>query len=153
MRFPYAIALRGLSDSVVLRRGGIMLGTLKRWKKYGVPPSSLWSIYRGHHKKLGLIEKECRNLMLPEPENTALHRYKHHRARAKSRGILWELTFEEWWDIWAKSGKWEDRRSGGYCMARRGDVGPYSKDNVRIASCTENLQESHAVRQTGKRKS
>jgi uncharacterized protein YoaH (UPF0181 family) len=69
--------------------------------------------------------------------------YHSHRQRAKKRGIDWEITFPEWWQIWQDSGKWEQRGlarrwAGSYCMARYGDCGPYSAQNVYICTCVQN---------------
>lgn len=63
-------------------------------------------------------------------------------ARHK-RNIEFLLTFEEWYDIWQKSGHWENRgrRQGQYVMSRYNDTGPYSKDNVYIQTVTANLNE------------
>jgi len=56
------------------------------------------------------------------------------RQNAANRGIGWELTLWQWWSIWQQSGKWSLRGRGqGYVMCRKGDVGPYSVDNVFIA--------------------
>ena len=45
------------------------------------------------------------------------------------------LTFAQWWYIWRRSGKWEQRGTlpHQYCMARKGpDIGPYAMGNVKI---------------------
>lgn len=65
------------------------------------------------------------------------------RVSARHRGIDWELTFKQWWKIWKDSGKWEQRGRGHgkYQMARFGDEGPYSVDNVRIITSDANLAE------------
>jgi hypothetical protein len=70
----------------------------------------------------------------------------HHRGRAKTRGIPFLFTFEEWSALWIESGKWEERGSGPekYCMARQGDVGPYALGNVRICTNRENNAEQSA---------
>lgn len=62
------------------------------------------------------------------------------RGNAKRRGIPWELSLWDWWVIWQESGKWNrrGRQCGGFCMCRKGDVGPYAKDNVYIATVSEN---------------
>jgi len=62
------------------------------------------------------------------------------RANAKRRGIEWKLTFEEWWEIWEKSGKWEQRgrHAEQYCMGRRWDTGAYEKGNVAIVTSSWN---------------
>lgn len=65
------------------------------------------------------------------------------QRQAKARGIVFLLTFDEWWEIWEQSGHWENRgkKSGQYVMARFGDVGPYAVGNVRITTCNENASE------------
>lgn len=71
-------------------------------------------------------------------------RYREQRRNAIGRGIDWEITFPEWWSVWQESGNWEQRGRGyGFCMARIGDTGPYSKDNVEIKTCAENSAESY----------
>lgn len=65
--------------------------------------------------------------------------FSMQRKNAHRRGICWELTLWEWWQIWQKSGHWQQRgRGNGYVMCRKGDVGPYSIDNVFIARGIEN---------------
>jgi hypothetical protein len=69
--------------------------------------------------------------------------FLNQRAGAKSRGVDWELTFEEWSDIWLASGHWAERGTGPteYCMARRLDLGGYTADNVKIITNKENVRE------------
>ena len=69
--------------------------------------------------------------------------YSSHKSSAEVRGIPFLLTFDEWMSIWLASGKWDERGryAGQYCMARFGDVGPYSTDNVRIAPNQDNYRE------------
>lgn len=75
----------------------------------------------------------------------AARKFSEQRRSADQRGIEWKLTFAEWWGIWKESGRWESRgnsRSTSAVMARTGDIGPYSKDNVRIATLAENFAEA-----------
>lgn len=78
----------------------------------------------------------------------ATRAFTYQRNNAKQRGIGWELTLEQWWDIWERSGKWEKRgrNKGGYVMGRHGDLGPYAVGNVAICSHQENVavRESHS---------
>ena len=73
--------------------------------------------------------------------------FRDQKRSAFNRNILWEFTFEEWWAVWEASGKWEQRgrKSGQYCMARYGDIGSYSADNVKIVTVNENTQEKTFV--------
>lgn len=77
-------------------------------------------------------------------QKTPKGKYIRQRANAKQRGINWELSWEEWWDIWQKSGKWEQRGTGSndYCMARKFDDGPYSRENVVIKTMADNSRET-----------
>lgn len=72
-------------------------------------------------------------------------RYSQHRSNAKKRGISFELTLEEWSHIWLESGHWNDRKNGGYVMARTNDVGPYALGNVRICHHLENTAEPQVL--------
>lgn len=72
-------------------------------------------------------------------ERTPIGAFNCQRQNAKARGIGWELTLWQWWQIWNLSGKWDQRGRGqGYVMCRRGDVGPYAVGNVFIAPAREN---------------
>jgi DNA-binding CsgD family transcriptional regulator len=70
--------------------------------------------------------------------------YRQKKQDAKNRNIEWQFTLLSWWAVWQASGKWEQRGRGAkrYCMARNGDSGPYSPDNVRIITGAENSAES-----------
>jgi hypothetical protein len=70
---------------------------------------------------------------------------------SNTRNIDWELTFPEWWDIWNKSGKYKHRgrKKGNYVMARYGDNGPYSKDNVYICKVEDNLRDIYKNKTPG----
>lgn len=71
-------------------------------------------------------------------------KFRTQKRSAKTRGIEWKITLPEWWRIWHESGKWTLRGRGkGYCMARVGDTGPYSTDNVEIKTIGENFSESY----------
>lgn len=59
-------------------------------------------------------------------------RYAQHMLNAARRGIEFDLTFEEWWEIWEP--RWNERGRGtnqlGMCRTR--DQGPYAAGNVRL---------------------
>ena len=78
--------------------------------------------------------------------------YHSQRQNAATRGIGWELTLWQWWTIWKESGHWEERGRGqAYAMCRKLDQGPYSVDNVYIATNAENMRDywAHAERRSG----
>jgi len=62
------------------------------------------------------------------------------RRSAMTRCIPWEISLWDWWMVWKCSGKWEQRGRGGrYMMCRFGDQGPYSLDNIYIATGAHNV--------------
>ena len=71
-------------------------------------------------------------------------RYAQQKCQADKRNVKWLFTFETWWKMWNDSGKWEQRgrKTGQYCMARKGDVGPYSVDNVDIVLVSVNTSDA-----------
>jgi hypothetical protein len=80
--------------------------------------------------------------MTAEEWKIKLH-FHQHKYSAKIRGIEFLFSFEEWLTTWLESSHFEERGQGAgkFCMARKGDVGPYSKENVRIITNAENLAE------------
>jgi hypothetical protein len=56
---------------------------------------------------------------------------------------VFELTFEEWLEIWEASGhfKKRGRLAHEYHMARHGDRGPYAIGNVKIITANQNIKE------------
>ena len=71
-------------------------------------------------------------------------KYIVQKAGAKRRGVPFLLTFEEWWDIWQQSGKWEQRGRyrGQYVMSRYADKGSYEVGNVFIQTVEHNVREA-----------
>jgi hypothetical protein len=72
-------------------------------------------------------------------------RYTQQLCQARKRKIDWLFTFESWWKMWEESGKWKERgrKAGQYCMARKGDIGPYSVDNVEIVTIEKNSSDGN----------
>jgi len=66
--------------------------------------------------------------------------YLGHKSNAKHRGIAFDLTLAEWWNIWKTSGHYHERGRGArrYVMARKNDLGPYAVGNVSIQTGAEN---------------
>jgi hypothetical protein len=78
-------------------------------------------------------------------EKDALKKYKFQGYNAKRRGIDFEISFEDWSNIWIQSGKWDQRGKGKnkYVMSRYNDIGPYKVGNVSIKSQEENTHEAN----------
>jgi hypothetical protein len=76
------------------------------------------------------------------------NKYSVHKAGAKRRGISFDLTFDQWMNIWIESGKWHLRGSGKgkFCMCRVGDTGGYTMGNVFIGSFEQNASDANKGR-------
>ncbi len=94
--------------------------------------------------------------MPTEPKQPRLHKgdpilgpayvkFCHQKANAKMRGIEWRFTFDEWWAWWQVDDRWPRRgnKPESLCMARKGDQGPYSPDNVYVTTFRGNLRDLH----------
>ena len=66
-----------------------------------------------------------------------------HRLDRLGNRIEFRLTFEEWLDIWVKSGHLHERgrKKGQYNLCRIDDIGHYEVGNVYVASNAHNLRE------------
>jgi hypothetical protein len=65
------------------------------------------------------------------------------RWDSKQRNIEFNLTFTEWYNWWLSNGIDKNIESNhSMCMCRKGDVGPYSLDNIYFATRATNT--SHA---------
>lgn len=74
------------------------------------------------------------------------------KRRAKQRGIEWQLTFDEWWNLWQSSGKWDQRGRGRgkYLLCRTNDCGAYTVLNVRVDTWENNMDERDRLRKEGR---
>jgi hypothetical protein len=81
---------------------------------------------------------------LPDPYPVFLK----NRQTAKSRGVEWKLTFDQWWELWkphyAERGRPES--GPGMSLCRTLDNGAYEVGNVRVATWSENSSEQNMVR-------
>jgi hypothetical protein len=89
-----------------------------------------------------------------DPRNEGYRKYRHHRSRCVDEKnpkfdklgnrVHFLISFEDWWDIWQKSGYYDlmGRGIGKYCMSRINDVGNYEITNVFIQSQSANTKEA-----------
>lgn len=63
-----------------------------------------------------------------------------HKHRAKQCGINFNITFEDWWELWQPH--WGQRGIGGMVMCRFNDEGAYEVGNVRIDTQANNNREA-----------
>ena len=68
--------------------------------------------------------------------------YKTQLYRAKQRALPFDLTFGQWWSIWAE--KYHNRGHGmdRLCMGRKNDSGGYTYGNVYICTNSQNNSDS-----------
>ena len=85
---------------------------------------------------------------------TPKKRFQEQKDAAKQRGIGFNLSFDEWWNIWEQSGKYNQRgcRKGQYVMSRINDTGAYEVNNVFIQTCGGNNSDAHKGRPKPKSK-
>src|SRR5690606_15804220 len=71
--------------------------------------------------------------------------FRMHKVNAKTRGVPFRFTFEQWLAWWTATGHYHERGTsrGQYVMARRGDQGAYEPGNVYCAQGWENQNEAH----------
>lgn len=67
-------------------------------------------------------------------------KFLDQKVGARQRGIEFNLSFEEWWELWEPH--WSERGLGKMVMCRDNDEGPYELGNVRIDTQANNNQES-----------
>lgn len=65
--------------------------------------------------------------------------FQQQRNNAEARGIAWDMTFEQWWGIWAQYFHLRGRGKNGLCMARNKDEGPYAVGNVYLTTNLGNM--------------
>jgi hypothetical protein len=62
--------------------------------------------------------------------------YTNQKSSAKTLGIPFLFTFEQWSEWWLTDDRWSrrGRKAGQLQMGRKGNSGPYSPDNVECAT-------------------
>ena len=93
-------------------------------------------------KKYGCTYNEKFELYGSTADNQSIHHlYTSQQANAKKRGIEWDISLTQWFDVWTESGKWEERGQGLYVMGRYNDTGSYEVGNVKIITAAQNAIE------------
>ena len=78
-------------------------------------------------------------------------RFNQQRSIANKRQVPFQISLEDWTNIWMTSGHWPLRgnRKGCYVMSRYKDLGPYAVGNVFIQRHEDNLREMQSNRTYG----
>lgn len=118
-------------------RGGYSTYRIVSSAIYEAEPTKFGALGETSHAELAEIRLEATSNGLPDPYRA----FVDHRNRAVERGIGFELTFCEWWGYWKDCYSKRGRGHDDLCMARKGDVGPYAKGNVYIATQRENKRD------------
>lgn len=103
---------------------------------------------------LEIITARADSIRLDIPE-VAYQAFRAQFHSAKRREIPFLFTLPEWWKWWQTDDRWARRGRTGddLVMARFGDVGPYSPDNVYCATSNQNRSDvSTLVRRIGQRR-
>ena len=87
-------------------------------------------------------------------------RYICHKSRATQRGILFNLTFEEWDSWWLSHGVDKNlpppkKNKNTLCCCRYGDQGSYEIGNIYCATVSQNVKDQwangHSVNSKGRK--
>ncbi len=76
----------------------------------------------------------------------ARDKYNRHKNSAKQRGIEFDLSFDEWLEIWGDRLSQRGKAAHQFQMCRTRDEGAYRSGNVRIATAAENHSEAGDTR-------
>lgn len=139
--------------------------TVWQWQREGTFPLGLAvgarTMWRSDEIEQWIEARPARELkalndkLLLEPERLCREAYQMQKSNARTRGIPWRFSYEEW-VLWWEShlgSKWMDLRgclSHQYVMARPGDRGPYSPENVQCVKSGDNVREANLARRLAK---
>lgn len=73
--------------------------------------------------------------------------YWSQKSSAKRRGIEFNLTFEQWWDLWKPFYQNRGRGIEQFVMCRKLDQGAYELGNVTIGTVKSNMHTRKVVTQ------
>ncbi len=113
------------------------LGRGRWWVR---PDGTVYTATKPKHRddRLGRVDPDM---------HKAKDQHRNQKHYAKARGILFLLTFEQWWEVWQDSGHWHERGPlpHQFCMARgtaqQPDIGAYEMGNIRIITNAKNRGE------------
>ncbi len=97
---------------------------------------------RQYQNQLSKAQREEKAIRMKDWWKSDRGLYCSHKARASRYKIPFLLSFEDWLHIWTTSGHYHERSPTGYVMARKGDVGPYSVENVYITTAAQNKRDA-----------
>jgi hypothetical protein len=66
--------------------------------------------------------------------------FRKQKSNAKTRGIGFDLTYDQWWSVWKESGFYGRRGRRGFVMHRIDNDRGYAIDNVEIIHSVDNFR-------------
>lgn len=159
------------STSLSKRLGYTKQGILHILKRNGVTTKDGGAHKRGIERKLSRFEESIRKKLdrigsspglylaattdsegnLVAADATIIGVYSRQKKNARScadrarKDFIWQLSFEEWYDIWSRSGKLKQRGRGKlmYALMRKDINGVFSVENVVISRVTPKRYINH----------
>lgn len=98
------------------------------------------------------LETMTRPKLRPQKQHDPLRAYESQKNGARQRGIEWQFTYETWWDVWKNDFPRRGPRKDDLCMARYGDEGPYSPENVYLTTNGRNSVDRNTSAKAANRK-
>lgn len=88
-----------------------------------------------------LLFPEIRRPVITATGKDPYLKFKQHEANAKARGVEFDVTFPEWWEIWQDRFALRGPHRDEFVMCRAADQGAYRPGNVRIDTTQGNAHE------------
>lgn len=98
------------------------------------------------------LETIGRPKLRPQKQIDPFKAYVTQRNGARQRGIEWRFTFETWWLVWKNHFHLRGPGKDDLCMARDGDEGPYSPENVYLTTNSRNSIDRNTSQKAFRRK-
>ena len=79
--------------------------------------------------------------------DSPMGRFQAQRKDFQKIGVVWLLPFAQWWAVWQRSGKWQQRgRGNGYRLARINTARGYVLGNVQIIGGSDHMSDTQNMR-------
>lgn len=118
------------------RRGRPFPLSLEEWTRTRTPRT---------HAKTPAERKRRKRAALKRYAHTPRGFYRQHKQNAAKRGVEFTLTYEQWFELWEPYLDKRGHCDGGYVMARAGDQGGYTWDNVSVVPHGVNVAERNRL--------
>lgn len=113
---------------------GSMFTKVKPWQKYCTKKCKDTEFKKRNPDAISKYNKK--------QSYTPKFKYHVHKNGAKRRGIEFNLTFEQWWELWEPYWESRGKQKDSLVMCRVGDSGNYEVGNVYIDTYSKNSREA-----------